>query len=150
MFAVAGQWRLDSSMSPQQEESLRHIVAGVAQSDGFIRGLWSRDVEDPEMNLTYIVFDTLEQARSFASTVRANAPAQSEHGVQRTSCASWRYRLTPSPATSRRNPWMRCSARTGTVVRQKSAQCRHLCCERVDVASCCRLRRLLDVLHAFD
>lgn len=83
MFAVAGLWAMDTDMSKQQAEMLPRLVAGVAQNDGFVRGFWSQDVDDPTVNVTYIVFQTLEQARSFRDAVLANTPAQGEVGVQR-------------------------------------------------------------------
>jgi len=82
MFAVAGTWVMDPVMLEHQAEMLPRLVAGVTQNDGFVRGFWSQDVDDPAVSVTYIVFDTLEQARSFRSAVIANAPAQAQAGVQ--------------------------------------------------------------------
>jgi hypothetical protein len=83
MFAVAGTWAMDTGMLERQAEMLPRLVAGVTQNEGFVRGFWSQDIEDPSVSLTYIVFETLEQARSFREAVIANAPAQAETGVQR-------------------------------------------------------------------
>ncbi len=83
MFAVTGTWAMDTSMLARQAEVLPAVVAGVTQNEGFVRGFWSQDVDDPSVSVTYIVFETLEQARSFRDAVIANAPAQAETGVQR-------------------------------------------------------------------
>lgn len=70
-------------MLEHQAEVLPGLVAGVSQNDGFVHGYWSQDIDDPAINVTFIVFETLEQARSFHSAVIANAPAQTETGVHR-------------------------------------------------------------------
>lgn len=84
MYAVAGTWRREPEKRDEQDGALQAIVAGVSQSRGFVRGFWSRDVDEPEISLTYIVFETLEQATAFRSAVEANAPAQAASGVERT------------------------------------------------------------------
>ena len=84
MYAVAGTWRLDLSMRELQAQALKGIVAGVRQSPGFVRGFWSRDVDEPDVSVTYVVFETREQALAFRSAVGANAPAQADSGVSRT------------------------------------------------------------------
>ncbi len=84
MYAVAGTWRLDPSMRETQEHALQGIVAGVRQSPGFVRGFWSRDVDEPDVRLTSVVFETREQAIAFRSAVETNAPAQADSGVSRT------------------------------------------------------------------
>lgn len=83
MYAVAGRWILDPSKASQQADALTGIVAGVRQLPGFVRGFWSRDVVDSSANLTWIVFDTREQAESFRRSVDQNVPAQQESGVAR-------------------------------------------------------------------
>jgi hypothetical protein len=82
MFAVAGTWRMNVGMLQRQAEALPALVARVTQNAGFVRGFWSQDVDDPAVNITFIVFETLEQARSFRAAVVANAPAQADSGVQ--------------------------------------------------------------------
>ena len=52
-------------------------------NDGFVRGFWTEDVDDSAVSLTFIVFETLEQARAFREAVLANAPTQAETGVAR-------------------------------------------------------------------
>lgn len=84
MYAVAGTWHMDPAMREQQSEALQGIVSGVRQVPGFVRGFWSRDVDEPGVSLTYIVFETREQAAAFRDVVEANAPAQSASGVART------------------------------------------------------------------
>jgi quinol monooxygenase YgiN len=83
MFAVAGRWSLDPSQTDQQRAALKGIVEGVRQRPGFVRGFWSRDVDDPLVNITYIVFERRQDAEDFISAVRNNAPAQTESGVAR-------------------------------------------------------------------
>ena len=83
MFAVAGTWSMDTAMLERQRDMLPELVAGVAQNEGFVRGFWSQDIDDAAVSVTYIVFETLDQARSFREAVLANAPAQAEIGVQR-------------------------------------------------------------------
>jgi hypothetical protein len=83
MYAVAGRWTLDRSRADRQEEGLAGLVAGVQQLPGFVRGFWSHDVEDPTANLTWIVFESREQAEDFRRAVEQNAPAQQEAGVAR-------------------------------------------------------------------
>ncbi len=83
MFAVTGTWAMDGRMVERQDEMLAALVAGVIQNEGFVRGFWSQDIDDPAVNVTYIVFETLAQARTFREAVIANAPAQAETGVQR-------------------------------------------------------------------
>ncbi len=83
MFAVAGTWTMDAGMHGRQEAALTAIADGVCRREGFVRGFWSEDVDDPAVHLTFIVFETLEQARDFRAAVLANAPAQADSGVER-------------------------------------------------------------------
>ncbi|MDQ1598812.1 MAG: hypothetical protein QOD68_286 [Actinomycetota bacterium] len=83
MFAVAGTWDMDAAMRQQQESLLPRLVEGVKQNPGFVRGFWADDVDHPERSVTFIVFETLDQACSFREAVTANAPAQSDAGVER-------------------------------------------------------------------
>jgi quinol monooxygenase YgiN len=83
MFAVAGTWTMDADLRERQAEALPGLVAGVRQNEGFVRGFWTEDVDDPAVSVTFIVFETLEQARAFREAVLANAPAQAETGVDR-------------------------------------------------------------------
>jgi hypothetical protein len=82
MFAVAGTWTMDAAMRQQQQSMLPRLVDGVMQNRGFVRGFWADDLERPERSVTFIVFETLEQARDFRSAVMANAPAQAGAGVE--------------------------------------------------------------------
>ena len=74
---------MDANMRERQVEVLPALVAGVRQNDGFVRGFWTEDVDDSAVSLTFIVFETLEQARAFREAVLANAPTQAETGVAR-------------------------------------------------------------------
>ena len=81
MFAVVGTWTMDQAMRERQAEALPALVAGVRQNEGFVRGFWTEDVDDSAVSLTFIVYETLEQARAFREAVLANAPAQAESGI---------------------------------------------------------------------
>ena len=83
MFAVSGTWKMDNSMRERQAAVLPQLVAGVKQNPGFVRGFWADDLEQPDLSVTFVVFETLDQARSFREAVIANAPAQVEVGVER-------------------------------------------------------------------
>ena len=83
MFAVVGTWTMDADMRERQSEALPALIAGVRQNAGFIRGFWTEDAKDPGVSVTFIVFETLEQARDFREAVLANAPAQTDAGVDR-------------------------------------------------------------------
>ena len=83
MFAVSGTWKMDNSMRERQAAVLPQLVAGVSQNPGFVRGFWADDLDDPDVSVTFVVFETLDQARSFREAVMANAPAQVEVGVER-------------------------------------------------------------------
>jgi hypothetical protein len=83
VFAVAGTWTMDAAVREHREAALPALVDGVRRNAGFVRGFWSDDVDDPAVSLTFIVFETLEQARAFREAVMANAPAQAESGVER-------------------------------------------------------------------
>jgi len=84
MFAVVGTWKMDTSLSERQAQMLPMIVAGVRQNEGFVRGFWSNDVDEPETNVTFVVFDTRGQAEDFRKAVLGNAPAQAESGMDHT------------------------------------------------------------------
>jgi len=70
-------------MLERQADMLTPLVARVAQNSGFVRGYWSQDVDDPVVNITFILFQTPDQAVAFRDAVLANAPAQAESGVER-------------------------------------------------------------------
>ena len=75
MYAVAGRWSLDPSKADQQAGALAGIVAGVRQSPGFVRGFWSRDVDDSSTNLTWIVFETMTRRPSGPHRDQEPSPA---------------------------------------------------------------------------
>lgn len=83
MFAVAGTWNMDPTVRQEQKLSLPRLVDSVKQNPGFVRGFWADDVDQPERSVTFIVFETLDQARNFREAVMANAPAQMDAGVER-------------------------------------------------------------------
>ena len=83
MFAVAGTWNMDASMREMHRNVLPSLVEGVKQNPGFVRGFWADDLDDPDRSVTFIVFQTLEQAQGFREAVLANAPAQQASGVER-------------------------------------------------------------------
>jgi hypothetical protein len=73
---------MDEAMRRQQEVLLPRLVDGVKQSPGFVRGFWADDLDLPGRSVTFIVFETLDQARDFHAAVLANAPAQMDAGVE--------------------------------------------------------------------
>ncbi len=83
MFAVAGTWTMDAAMRDQQKSFLPMLVDRVKKNPGFLRGFWADDLESPERSVTFIVFETFDQARDFRAAVMANAPAQADAGVER-------------------------------------------------------------------
>ncbi len=74
---------MDLLKGEEQRRALPELVASVKQNPGFVRGFWATDVENVGQSVTFIVFETLDQARSFRDAVIANAPAQSSVGVGR-------------------------------------------------------------------
>jgi hypothetical protein len=83
VFAVTGTWKMDNSMRDKQAAVLPQLVAGVSRNEGFVRGFWADDLDEPDMSVTFVVFETLDQARGFREAVMANAPAQVEVGIER-------------------------------------------------------------------
>ena len=83
MFAVTGTWTMDAAMKEEQLRVLPMLVEGVRQNPGFVRGFWADDLDDSSQSVTFIVFETLDQARGFRDSVMGNAPAQTEAGVER-------------------------------------------------------------------
>ncbi len=83
MYAVAGTWTMDAAMKQEQLHVLPMLVQGVRQNPGFVRGFWADDLDDPSQSVTFIVFETLDQARGFREAVLKNAPAQTDVGVER-------------------------------------------------------------------
>ena len=83
MYAVAGTWTMDAAMKQEQLHVLPMLVEGVRQNPGFVRGFWADDLDDPSQSVTFIVFETLDQAREFREAVLRNAPAQTDVGVER-------------------------------------------------------------------
>lgn len=83
MFAVTGTWSMDASLKEEQLRVLPILVEGVRQNPGFVRGFWADDLDDPSRSVTFIVFETLDQARGFREAVLQNAPAQTDVGVER-------------------------------------------------------------------
>lgn len=84
MFAVAGTWILDARLSEHQTEVLRPLVEHVRQHDGSVRGFWSHDVDQPTVALTFVVFQTHQQARASRNAAVANAPAQDDSAIEKT------------------------------------------------------------------
>jgi hypothetical protein len=74
---------MDAGMREQQQALLPGLVDDVKQNPGFVRGFWADELNHPEHAFTFIVFETLDQARAFQAAVMANAPAQVDAGVER-------------------------------------------------------------------
>jgi hypothetical protein len=83
MFAVVGTWTLDISLMEEQQRALPQLVEGIKQNPGFVRGFWAKDLDDSSQNVTFVVFETLDQARAFREAVIQNAPAQTAVRVGR-------------------------------------------------------------------
>jgi len=83
MYAVVGRWTLDPAQRENQKPVLmERIVPGVRQLPGLVERDWAGDEDEGDRALTFIVFDTLDAAESFAADVRGNTDAQSAGGVQ--------------------------------------------------------------------
>ncbi len=81
MYAVMGTWQMDHGLRERQLSILQdHIVPGVRQAPGIVKGYWSED-SGTDRSYTFIVFDTRQAADSFASSVRGNSEAQGQSGV---------------------------------------------------------------------
>ena len=74
---------MDNSMRERQAALLPQLVAGGSQNPGFVRGFWADDLDEPDLSVTFVVFETLDQAQRFREAVIANAPAQVEVGIER-------------------------------------------------------------------
>jgi hypothetical protein len=83
VFAVLGTWTRDDAMRARQDQALPDLVDGVKQNPGFIRGFWADDLDQPGRSVTFIVFNTMDQAQAFRDAVLANAPTQRQVGVGR-------------------------------------------------------------------
>jgi len=81
MYAVVGTWAMDSSMRENQAAALPHLVANVRANAGFVNGYWCDDVEDADVSVTFVAFETRDQAEAFRAAVIANAPGQDSVGV---------------------------------------------------------------------
>lgn len=82
MFAVVGTWTTDEALREARDDSLPRLVEGVRQNPGFVTGYWCDDVDDRDSSVTFVVFETREQAASFREAVLENVPAQSSVGVE--------------------------------------------------------------------
>lgn len=70
MFALIS--RMEMEPSSLDERQLEHMVSVVGGSSGFHHGYWARDVDDPAVIHTVIVYDGLDHARAFADGIREN------------------------------------------------------------------------------
>jgi hypothetical protein len=85
VFAVIGVWDMDPDLIATQEERLRdHIVPGVRQAPGIVKGYWAQEPGTTRSH-TNIVFENRAAAESFAEQVRGNTTAQDESGVSNAS-----------------------------------------------------------------
>lgn len=81
MYAVIGSWTMDPTLVEQgREVLLTRIVPGVRQTPGLVKGYWSGNA-DSTLSHTFIVFDNLTAAESFAEDVRGNTANQSANGL---------------------------------------------------------------------
>ena len=84
MFAVIGVWELDPSLASVQQEGLRHIVVGVRQAPGLVKGYWSGPGDSGRAH-TFIVFADRQNAEAFATDVRNNIENQARAGIRNVS-----------------------------------------------------------------
>jgi hypothetical protein len=90
MYAVVGRWTLDPAQREDQKPVLmERIVPGVRQLSGLVERYWAGDEDEGDRAFTFIVFDTLDAAESFAADIRGKL-RRSER------------RRSPEPRTHRR------------------------------------------------
>jgi heme-degrading monooxygenase HmoA len=77
-------WDMDLSSKEVQDEALPGIMEGVRGRPGFVRGYWTSDVEDPSVSVSFVVWDSLEQAEEFRESVLGNAAGQRAAGIRNT------------------------------------------------------------------
>ena len=82
MHAVVGMWDMDLSLKEGQGEALPGIMEGVRSRPGFVQGYWTSDVEDPSINVSFVVWESHEQAVEFRQAVLGNAAAQLQAGIR--------------------------------------------------------------------
>jgi hypothetical protein len=84
MYAVIGVWEMDPQRREMQREGLEHVVAGVQQLPGFVKGYWAQGAE-PTRSHTFVVFTDQASAESFLAEVRGNIDNQARAGVRNVS-----------------------------------------------------------------
>lgn len=73
---------MDPSLEAEQRQRLEQmIVPGVRQAPGFITGCWTLD-RDTNESVVMITFDSIEDAETFASNIRANLQRQAAVGIE--------------------------------------------------------------------
>ena len=80
MYVVIGSWRMSPDLVDAQRAGLEGIVAGVSQLPGLVTGFWTSSGEGLDSR-TFIVFESLDAAEAFASSVRGNLDNQRAAGV---------------------------------------------------------------------
>jgi hypothetical protein len=81
MFAVIGVWEIDPSLASVQQDVLDHIVSGVRQAPGLVKGYWTGPGASTTAH-TFVVFADRQSAEMFAADVRANVDNQARAGVR--------------------------------------------------------------------
>jgi hypothetical protein len=84
MFVVIGVWEMDPSLASVQQDVLGHIVSGVRQAPGLVKGYWAGPGESGRAH-TFIVFADRQDADVFATDVRNNIENQARAGVRNVS-----------------------------------------------------------------
>lgn len=80
--ATLAVFRMDPSLEAEQRQRLEQmIVPGVRQAPGFITGCWTLD-RDTNESVVMITFDSIEDAETFASNIRANLQRQAAVGIE--------------------------------------------------------------------
>ncbi len=82
MHAVVGMWDMDLALKEGQDEALPAIMEGVRRRPGFVHGYWTSDVEDPSVNVSFVVWESRERAEEFRQSVLGNAAAQLQAGIR--------------------------------------------------------------------
>jgi heme-degrading monooxygenase HmoA len=77
-------WEMDLSLKEGQDEALPGIMEGVRRRPGFVHGYWTSDVDDPSVNVSFVVWESRERAEEFWQSVLGNAPAQLQAGIRNT------------------------------------------------------------------
>lgn len=80
MHVVIGVWQMDPAEVSAQTAALEHIVAGVRQLPGLVKGYWTA-ASGSSRSHTFVIFNERTAAAAFAADVRGNFENQARAGV---------------------------------------------------------------------